>query len=150
MNAEVNSELEFIRVSNGGILLPEKVVEYARNSTTEIHKHFEWDDGEAAEKYRLSQARALIRVSVTVLDGHNESVRAFVSLRTDRKQGGGYRSVVDVLSSQDLSDAMLDDARAEMEHFVKKYDAIKKLPLIEPVFAAINRAINADQVESRP
>lgn len=45
-----------------GILTPDAVVEAASDPGSPLHDYFEWDDTEAARKYRLDQARTLIRV----------------------------------------------------------------------------------------
>ncbi len=59
------------------------VVEEARDPASPIHDRFEWDDGVAAENYRLVQAAHLIRsvkVSVTRPDGVKlpTRIRAFM------------------------------------------------------------------------
>lgn len=42
---------------------PKDVLEKARgNEDSELHKCFEWDDAIAGEKYRLQQARDVIRM----------------------------------------------------------------------------------------
>ena len=67
-----------------GHLTPEAVVEKARNPNTALHGMFTWDDGEAAEQYRLLQARGLIRrVVVHVTQPAQKemvTVRAFVNV----------------------------------------------------------------------
>ena len=67
-----------------GHLTPEAVVEKARNPNTALHAMFEWDDGEAAEQYRLLQARGLIRRVVVHVTRPTETetvtVRAFVNV----------------------------------------------------------------------
>ena len=70
----VGKELERIR-SLTGKLKPVTVVEKAKPKRSPIHKAFEWDDGVAGEKYRVHQARNLIRaVRVVVDDGPEETV----------------------------------------------------------------------------
>lgn len=39
----------------------ENVLEKGRDESSELHKCFTWDNDEAAEKYRLIQARDIIR-----------------------------------------------------------------------------------------
>jgi hypothetical protein len=46
---------------SGGLITPDIVVAAARHPDSPLHSEFEWDDTAAAEKYRLDQARALIR-----------------------------------------------------------------------------------------
>ena len=132
---------ELIRLSkkNNGLLLPEEVVKAARDPSSPLHNNFDWDDTEAAEKWRLEQARQLIRVSVQVLAGTNETHRVFVSLENDRGKNG-YRLLVDVLGDDDLRRRLLDQAFKELKHFQDKYHEIEELI---PVFNKIDEVINA-------
>lgn len=45
----------------GGTLTPTAVLDDARSPNSPLHDYFEWNDDVAAEKYRLDQARRLIR-----------------------------------------------------------------------------------------
>jgi len=135
MNANVYRELEQIRKSNGGLLRPLDVVEFARNPKTALHGRFTWDDSKAANEYRLWQARQIIRVSVTVIPNAEKEYHAYVSLKDDRKQeGGGYRSTVSVLRHSVRRDAMLREAMEELDVFRRKYAILTELA---PVFEAI-------------
>lgn len=136
----IRRELERIRRANGGVLIPEQIVAAAKAKSSPLHSQFEWDDGEAAHQFRIYQARALIRVYVTVFDadGPKES-RAYVSLTSDRSGGGGYRAMVDVLHDKDMRAMLLEDARADMVAFKKKYIALTELA---QVFAAMDKVVS--------
>ena len=125
----VKEELELIAKRHGGCLNPEDVVAFARDKTTTLHRQFCWDDSKAAEAYRLWQARQVIRVHVTVLEGSDEQVRAYVSLRQDRGEAG-YRRIVDVIADDDLRQTLLEEAYAEMSVFAKKYRVLKELSAV--------------------
>jgi len=58
---EVITELKCMAVKRSGILTPSAVVDEARPEDSPLHAAFEWDDSIAAEKYRLEQARRLLR-----------------------------------------------------------------------------------------
>ena len=95
---------------NGGVLKVEDVLNIARDSDSILHKHFEWDDTEAAELYRRQQARALIqRCKISLVTTKPVEIRAFVSLATDRENGGGYRLTSDVMSDEQLKAELLHD-----------------------------------------
>lgn len=138
----VYEELDRIRRSHGGVLLPNDVVAAAKSTKSPLHGQFTWDDSRAAHEYRLEQARHLIRVAVTILEPTGDrEVRAFVSLRNDRANvGGGYRAIVDVLSSDKLRAQMLAEARADMLAFQVKYSSLEELA---GVFKAIEAALAA-------
>jgi len=130
-------ELEQIREANDGILYPQSVVDFARDENTELHSKFEWDDTVAGESYRVWQARKVIRALVTIIPQKNSEpyeVQTYVSMSADRYQGeekrenvGGYRCMVDVLSTPDLRSTLLEEALAEFEVWERKYQMISEL-----------------------
>jgi len=124
--ADLLKELEHVRVANGGFLTPEAVVESAKDENSPLHPFFDWDDTEAARKWRIVQARRLIRLSVTVIKPEVEPVRAFVSLPKDRGVNG-YRSTVQVLSDEDLREQLLECALRELQAFRRKYAMLSAL-----------------------
>ena len=101
MSTEIKIELEKLFVD--GLLSPPGVVESARDPSSPLHAHFDWDDTEAAEKWRHEQARQLIRsVKITISDASPVSVRAYVSLPVDRQSGAGYRRFEEVRDNEFL------------------------------------------------
>lgn len=133
----VQDELEAIRAKCRGILQPERVVAYAKNPKTALHKRFTWDDGRAAHQYRLWQARELIQCHVTVLEGTSESFRTYISMRADRKTaGGGYRMIVDVMSDAGMRKRLLAEALDDAHHWQEKYRLLKEL---QPIFQELAR-----------
>lgn len=136
----IAAELSRIAAGNGGVLRPSDVVTAARPKSSPLHGRFTWDDSEAAEQYRLLQARQIIRVTVHMLPPEFEQVepcRVWVSLMNDRtKEDGGYRSLVNVLSDKELRGQLLSEALAEMESFTAKY---RQLSELSEVFAAMRK-----------
>lgn len=63
---EVGGHLDLLRQQFKGELTPRDVVDDARNPNSPLHSYFEWDDGAAAEAYRLKQARGLIKAVVAI------------------------------------------------------------------------------------
>jgi hypothetical protein len=139
----VSEELEKIREANNGILYPQSVVDFARDPSTELHSKFEWDNTVAGENFRIWQARKVIRALVTIIPHKNNEpfeVQTYVSMSVDRHRGeekneniGGYRYMIDVLSTPDLRESLLSDALAEFELWERKYKIITELA---EVFAA--------------
>lgn len=153
----IADELEYIRKSNGGLLDPASVVEYARDEDTLLHNRFEWSDTKAAQEYRLWQARQVIRLELVVvrpqLDGRYEfvapdeeeqkgdkKIRAFVSLVNDRRseENRGYRPLTSVLNDEELRGQMLQEAKKEMVVFKRKYVTLNEL---SKVFAAMDEVL---------
>lgn len=110
---------------NGGVLKVDDVIEEAKNVNSVLHQHFEWDDSEAAEQYRRQQARALIqRCRIQLVETEPVKIRAFVSLPTDREQGGGYRLTTEVMGDEYLKDEMLRDIRMTIQRWTKKLNLL--------------------------
>ena len=130
----VTKELLAIAGNNGGLLLPQTVVESARPIRSPLHSRFEWDDSTAGEKYRIWQARQLIRVAVEMIPGMASTTEVFVSLSSDRIDGNGYRIQTEVFKDEDLRNQLLQDALDELEIFKIKY---RRLVELNKVFSAI-------------
>jgi hypothetical protein len=68
MTPEQRDRLDLIRArSNSGVLQAEDVLHDARDPASPLHECFTWDDSEAAEAYRLLQAKNVIRIAVRFL-----------------------------------------------------------------------------------
>ena len=61
MNADQRKFLLGLAARNGGKLTAAETLEAARDPNSPIHCEFEWNDALASEKFRLGQARELIR-----------------------------------------------------------------------------------------
>jgi hypothetical protein len=117
---KIGEALTKISASNGGHLVPSAVVEAARDAKNVLHRHFEWNDKTAAEKFRLDQARSLIRcIHVESDDTESGVTRAFLSIR--EKSGISYRTVEDVLNSADLQSRLLAQAERDLISFETRY-----------------------------
>ena len=76
-------QLQKIHKKFGGIT-PAKVVSEAKRKRHPLHKYFDWEDTEAARKWRLHQANSMIsRVQIIVSPQDKRTVNAFVSISDD-------------------------------------------------------------------
>lgn len=97
---------ELLRLhAQAGVLEPTFVVEAARSEDSPLHELFEWDDGMAAEKYRLEQARHLIR-SVRVVSSVEDPARPF-RVFVNLQDTAGYRTVAAIAGDQTLKSRAL-------------------------------------------
>ena len=121
-------EMEAIAVRHNGLLRPADIVAFAKNKHTALHKKFTWDDSEAAYQYRLWQARELIAVAVVELPQTGKTYRAFVSMPDDRgEEGGGYRTLVSIMSDKEQRARLLAHALAEFDRWKDKYESLNEL-----------------------
>lgn len=134
---------ELLALSEGhGVLTPELVVQRSRDPASALHQFFEWDDDQAAEKFRLVQAGALIRrVKLTIVRASTDnkvvifgSVREWVSPQSERKSkanpGGGYAAVQTVLSDEDRRADLIATARSELMSLRRKYETLEELSAV--------------------
>lgn len=134
-------ELERIREDNDGLLTVAKVLEAARDEDSPLHRHFDWDDTTAAEKYREWQARTLIqKCRVTIESRPDVFVKAYVSLPMDRNngKGGGYRAVQEVVDDVTLRLDLLSDIRKRIAYWQRQHhlldgETIRALKQLEVV-----------------
>ncbi|MDD5358285.1 MAG: hypothetical protein PHX80_04010 [Candidatus Nanoarchaeia archaeon] len=66
---KIGQELEEI----GEQISPVEIVKKAKNKYTELYNCFEWDNGKAAEQYRLEQARDIMR-SLVIIEERIEEI----------------------------------------------------------------------------
>lgn len=111
-----------------------QILDKARDEKTELHKCFDWDDAEAAEKWRLQQARHIVcnLVIKEKTDAPKPEVRVF--FKTDNENG--YKPTVLIMQEKDEYRKLLDRALAELNSFRSKY---KTLVELDGVFDAIDR-----------
>lgn len=139
--AIIADELEKLR-SADGLLRPVVIVKSARRKESPLHNRFTWNDGEAANLYRLEEARRLIRVIIFQEIKEIPSQRVFVSLTSDRvNAGGGYRALVDVMSDTSMYARMRSDAMTLLGNAREKYRRVVEL---EKVWEAIDEVVQED------
>ena len=120
MNEERDLLMQIAR-RNGGVLKVDDVLEEAKSENSLLHKHFEWDDTAAADKYRRDQARYLIqKCKITLIENEPVSIRAFVSLPSDRDSGGGYRLTSEVVTDERRREELLHDIRLTIARWTQK------------------------------
>jgi hypothetical protein len=126
----VGNALERLRQENKGRLHPGDVVEDAQNRRSPLHPAFEWEEAVAANKYRLDQARALIR-SLQVVEVSNKGDeigkprRAFISVHD--KIGTSYRGLDEILDSSSLQMAVLQAAERDLKAFQDRYEELSEI-----------------------
>ncbi len=116
-------------------ITPEEVLRRAKDPNTELHKCFEWDDSIAAEKYRIEQARMVLRQIVYVeVKKDAAPVRVFQISREQRV----YTPTKLIVKQPDEYQALLKRALMELEAFKRKY---KTLGELEEIFGDIDELL---------
>lgn len=110
----------------GDSITPSAVLEIARAEETELHKCFEWDDAKASEKYRLIQARNVIRFLVIKeekVPTERPEIRLFY--KTEKKEG--YKPVQIIVKNEDEHKKLLEEAWSWLHWFKRKYSTLEEL-----------------------
>jgi len=143
LNAQIAGQrLEQLKREHRGLVTPEAVVTDARPKRSPLHDHFEWEDSEAAKKYRLDQARELLRSIVVRIDDRrlpDKSVRAFVHVEVpdNGESRRGYMGVREALSNKELRAQVLRCALGELKSWQERYRELREFG---DVFEAIEEA----------
>ena len=109
-------------VERDGSITPASVLDEARDEASPLHTHFEWDDSEAAEQYRLVQARGLIRrykVTVEVKPDTFVKVRQFSSVPAAAPDEG-----TDYVLTSEARDFIFQQCMKEIASLRAKYGAL--------------------------
>lgn len=111
-------------------ITPKLIVDDSRSEEALLHKCFEWNNEQAAEKYRENQAGFMLRnlVSVNVSqtgEFEGTEIRAFVNVATNNSTG--FVSVLTAMNNNDMRDQILQEALSELLALKKKYSQLKEL-----------------------
>jgi hypothetical protein len=120
--ADLRTELLTIREQHGR-LTPAIVVEAAQAEDHPLHSRFEWDDAVAGHKYRLQQAKQLIRVvRETYIDkkGNPEDVRFFHAI--PREEGMVYEPLPEIVGDDLATKVLLASMEREWRSLRKRYE----------------------------
>jgi hypothetical protein len=102
---QIADVLEALRDPDG-LLRIEKVVAAAADAASPLHDQFEWDDTEAAHRFRLGQARELIRAQKIVVRIGPAIVKS-VAYVPATNVSGAYRRLSEIEPSSDLARSVM-------------------------------------------
>ncbi len=116
----------------GNAFTARDIVEYARPKKSPLHKFFEWDDDKAADQYRLTQARTLIKCIVIKLEG--VEVREFQNVFVKAEDRRLYVQVDQARAAPELWQQVLESALAEATAWKRRYQHLSQLsPIIQSI-----------------
>jgi len=151
---KARAEIKRMAKRRRGKITPQQVLDAARDEDSPLHPFFEWDDDEAAEKWRLMQARTLIKSVKVEIQTTTTKIKAVAFVRDPSKDSddSGYVSVKSVKSDKDAQReilitefdrarsalkrarklAMVFDLLDEMDTFIDQLDQMKTNVMDEP------------------
>lgn len=110
----------------GDNVSPKDVLEKAKQEDTELHKCFEWDDGIAAEKYRLSQAGGILRTLVIKREETESCMKPEIRRFYKTKGNEGYKPSEIVFRKQDEYEALVQRCRTELLYVKSKFSNVSE------------------------
>lgn len=140
--ANVGEHLELLRQQNQGELTPEDVVADAKHDNSPLHALFQWDDSKAAEQYRLSQARTLIRAVVAVyVSDEQPAIRMRAYVHVPEGNTSHYRETTHALSQKKTREIVLRRAWNELRLWRDRYKDLSQFAKLIPIIDEIGRAL---------
>lgn len=110
---------------------PEEVLQAAKRSDApaELKSKFTWDNKKAAEQYRISEARRILRAIqvIIVSEGKEVKTRAYNSIVPHGSDHKVYVPMQIVFSTPSYASQVVEDARRELESWKAKYELYRQL-----------------------
>nr|DAT54754.1 MAG TPA: hypothetical protein [Caudoviricetes sp.] len=106
---------------------PQEILEKARDSSTELHKCFTWDDTVASEKWRLHEARNIV-CNLKIVDKREDKKSEVVPIRVFYKTDdqSGYKPTKLILKKPDEYKALVERCRSELLAIKQKFQNISE------------------------
>lgn len=110
---------------------PQAILEKAKDSNTELHKCFTWDDTKAAEKWRLQEARILV-CNIKIVDEKSEKEPVQTSIRFFYKtdNDSGYKPTQLILRREDEYKKLLERCSNELRAIKNKFQNLSEFDQI--------------------
>jgi hypothetical protein len=121
-------------LSIGESATAQQVLDKGRDYNTELHKCFEWNNDIAAEKYRLDQARSVLRNLVFTrsddqVKEDKPEIRVF-HVTEQQAKGCEYKPLPTIIKNDNEYQKLLQRAYAELHAFKIKYQHLQELDYI--------------------
>jgi hypothetical protein len=135
---QIKRELTLISARHNGYRSTEVIVDAAKNENSPLHNEFEWDDTEAAHKFRLAQAGALVRrVKFTLIRENEEDKkinitvqRAYQSRESARDKANpdhGYEPIEVIMRNETKRHELVSQVLKELQAYRKRYASFMEL-----------------------
>lgn len=145
--ARVRAEIEAVRMARKGHVRPSDIVERARPRGSALHRLFEWDDTEAARKYRLSQARSVLSAVVVISDDTSDPAHEYSSVRVGKRLA--YVSTREAMRDEEQRGRILDEALDALRSWHLRYGTYRECAgLSNDVRLILSRHANGKKVRA--
>lgn len=112
-------------MSLGEDVSPAQIVEYARKPNAELHRCFTWNDAEAANKYRIYEARQV--VCNLIVHKENGEKQEPTPIRLFHKtENGHYKPISLIIQNEDEYQSLLRQCRDALQSLKRKYSSLSE------------------------
>jgi len=116
------------------------VIAKSRPKSSPTHHLFEWDQAKGHALYLMDRARTLVRtIRFVPSETPDEPMQAFPILLTEGKRGPV--AMHQVMQSKDMMTAVIEQAKADLVTWRRRYDHLRRVAKMSGVFAAIDGAV---------
>ncbi len=128
-----NADRVYDEIKTLPAVTPKAVLEKAKDKKSELNKCFTWNNDEAAEKYRLIEARRIIQLLVvSPRDSEDAQPVRIFQISSEKNQ---YQENEYFMRNEDEYQILLKRALAELDAFKRRYATLSEL---ENVMLAID------------
>ena len=141
----IGRRLEQLGQSSYRDISPGKIIADARKKSSPLNQFFEWDDSEAAARYRLWQARNIVNhLQIVIKTGSREiETKAYHSVVVGQQEGEVrvYRPTMSMKgpTEGEIRRQVLDSARRELASWRKRYAEYEDV--FGPIFDEIDKVL---------
>lgn len=131
----VGQELEKLELA--GEITSDIVLDFARKNTdSEMHKCFEWDDSIAGEKYRKIQATNILSsIAITIKEEPKKTQKVYVTVKASSDNTRKFKNIKEVLKDDEEYKQLINRAKNEFISCKEKYETLlQKEDLKEVIF----------------
>ena len=125
-----------MKLADEGRLTAKDLLNENRPADALLHNEFEWDDSLAAESWREQQARNIIN-SLLIVPEQSEPVRGFFKIQQTERN---YHPVTTILSRQDTTQRLFENAMRELMALQRKYQALEQFHKVWQAIAEVKAA----------
>ena len=115
-SVELKIEIQKIKAKYNKIT-PDLVLKEAKNQKHPLHSYFDWDDDEAAIKWRRHQARMLLDsiTQVVIIQGKETKQRSFFNVKERGTQESVYVTVEEAIKIKSYREQLLEQIINHLE-----------------------------------
>lgn len=144
-------EIARLRKLHGEALTTAHIVEAAQNPASPLHDCFEWDDAEAARKYRQQQARYLLSSILVVVKQAGGPTRYEITNVNVRTEDGvrAYVPTSSVVGNPSYREQVLTRALRDFDSWRARYAHVSKILGHNPVeiFDTLTRELTLEKAK---